>query len=583
MNPTRWAILIGINEYHPSLGSLNYCVNDCRRIEEALTGGTDPFLPENVLVMTDEDADEGKQPTYTNILKTLSSELSRIKEEDTVFLFFAGHGRVVKGDLRVIPKDANQQTLVTTSIRSRHILDLLGDCEAWQKVFVIDACHSGTGPRDVTTTMQGEALDALSRGDGLYTITSCSEGELSHEWEEKEQGVFSYFLAEALAGGAGDSEDGRLTMDDIFSYVDSRVKGWARDKQLDQTPWRYNVGRDIVLRGSGEGAPAKRTSRPSPAPARREEDSSDEHRRRVEARNSIIQGDNLLEAGDPVTARSCYQKALELVPGFAPALLSLGKAELGAGNIEAGIRFFSEAIAADPDMADLRRQRAKALMSLKKYDEAIKDYTEVIRISAISAGKPLADAYYFRGWAYFKSEELDKAIADLDRAIQIRPTSAKFFNRRGWIYLEGKGLLDQALSDFNEAIRIRPGSSQAVLNTGHTLRRMGEHEGVIKLYSLFLEGVETKGRKLQKNSLLHKVYFNRGNCFFHGGENLRGMGDRAKRLREYSLAEKDYSEAIRLKSDYLKAYQNRAVVRSHLGNIEGANRDQDMIRKLRRS
>ena len=122
-----------------------------------------------------------------------------------------------------------------------------------------------------------------------------------------------------------------------------------------------------------------------------------QHRRRVEARNNIIQGDKLSETGDDETARRCYQKALEFVPGFTPALLSLGKAELGAGNIEDGIRFFSEAIAADPDMADLRRQRAKALMSLKKYDEAIKDYTEVIRISSISAGKQLADAYYLRG------------------------------------------------------------------------------------------------------------------------------------------------------------------------------------------
>ena len=157
--------------------------------------------------------------------------------------------------------------------------------------------------------MQGAALEALSRGSGLYTITSCSEGELSHEWKEKEQGVFSYFLAEALAGGAGDSEDGRLTMDDIFSYVDSRVKDWARKKHLDQTPWRYNVGGDIVLRGSGEGPPAKRTSKPAPSPAWREADFSEEHRRRVEAKNSIhFQGDSMNSMGSYLAQEHIFQK-----------------------------------------------------------------------------------------------------------------------------------------------------------------------------------------------------------------------------------------------------------------------------------
>ena len=33
----RWAVLIGINGYHESLGPLKYSVNDCRRLAEVLT------------------------------------------------------------------------------------------------------------------------------------------------------------------------------------------------------------------------------------------------------------------------------------------------------------------------------------------------------------------------------------------------------------------------------------------------------------------------------------------------------------------------------------------------------------------
>ena len=57
-------------------------------------------------------------------------------------------------------------------------------------------------------------------------------------------------------------------------------------------------------------------------------------------------------------------------------------------------------------------------------------------------------------------------------------------------------------------------------------------------------------------------------------------GQKAERLRWYSLAEKDYSEAIILKPEYHKAYVGRAEVRALLGNLNGAREDNDMARKL---
>lgn len=36
---TRWAVLIGINGHHESLGQLKYSVHDCRRLAEVLSTG----------------------------------------------------------------------------------------------------------------------------------------------------------------------------------------------------------------------------------------------------------------------------------------------------------------------------------------------------------------------------------------------------------------------------------------------------------------------------------------------------------------------------------------------------------------
>ena len=62
----RWAVLIGVNGYHESLGRLKYSVNDCRRLAEVLTTGEDAFPADHVLVLADEEA-EDRRPTYANI------------------------------------------------------------------------------------------------------------------------------------------------------------------------------------------------------------------------------------------------------------------------------------------------------------------------------------------------------------------------------------------------------------------------------------------------------------------------------------------------------------------------------------
>ena len=67
----NWAILIGVNRYHESLGPLKYAVNDCRRVAEVLTQGQDGFPADHVLLLTD-DQSEDRRPTYANIHKGVS-------------------------------------------------------------------------------------------------------------------------------------------------------------------------------------------------------------------------------------------------------------------------------------------------------------------------------------------------------------------------------------------------------------------------------------------------------------------------------------------------------------------------------
>jgi len=67
---TKYAILIGINGYHESLGRLKYCVNDVRRLAEVLTQGEDAFPKDRLLVLTPSICSRGAVLTPTTEVGT---------------------------------------------------------------------------------------------------------------------------------------------------------------------------------------------------------------------------------------------------------------------------------------------------------------------------------------------------------------------------------------------------------------------------------------------------------------------------------------------------------------------------------
>jgi hypothetical protein len=239
----RWAVLIGVDRYHESLGNLRYSGQDCRRLADVLTRGDDAVPPDHLLVLCD-DAPAERRPTYANIHSWLASWLSQPDDDDAVLVFFAGHGREMGGTGYLVPADATLDTLHVTGIPIKYVQELLGRCKASQKLLVLDACHSGAG-RDVAPMPEG-VIEQLEDGRGITTLTSCDVDEVSHEWDEKGHGVFSYFLAEALEGGCPPDAQGRVTADAVYTWVHDRVRRWAAQHRCRQTPRRLTEGTGLM-------------------------------------------------------------------------------------------------------------------------------------------------------------------------------------------------------------------------------------------------------------------------------------------------------------------------------------------------
>jgi tetratricopeptide (TPR) repeat protein len=82
---------------------------------------------------------------------------------------------------------------------------------------------------------------------------------------------------------------------------------------------------------------------------------------------------------------------------------------------------------------------------MKKYEEAIKDFTEVLKLDPNAA-----DALCNRGSAQLQLGRIDLALADFDSGLKIKAGDPDLLYNRGLAFL-AKGNKPKATEDFNKA------------------------------------------------------------------------------------------------------------------------------------
>ena len=98
------------------------------------------------------------------------------------------------------------------------------------------------------------------------------------------------------------------------------------------------------------------------------------------------------------------------------------------------------------------------------------------------AGPTDVATYTLRGIERFRGGELDKALADCARAIDLKPDYHVAYACRGGVWLE-KGDLDKAIQDFTTAIRLSPRDAYTPLTgRGVAWRRKGRYAQAIADY-----------------------------------------------------------------------------------------------------
>ena len=185
----------------------------------------------------------------------------------------------------------------------------------------------------------------------------------------------------------------------------------------------------------------------------------------------------LAGCSDPSPASTTGEKS-------ATELIESGNAAFGRGDLDQALAYFNRAMDAQADSARARERRAATFLQMKKFDQALYDCNEALKID----GK-LAAAYFTRGQAEKNLGDTDRALEDFTKALDNGFDQVDVLLERGALYHsmakagarsdEAAKFMEKALKDFDRAIKID--SRQAVLRMLRAAIHMdmGDYESAI--------------------------------------------------------------------------------------------------------
>ena len=258
---TAYIIAVGVNEYANTQYNLKYATADARSFAEEMrqrqnqVGG---FERVEVVQLLDQDA------TKANIIaaiKRLAGEagppslkagpfdaLKRAEPEDTVVIYFAGHGTAQAQRFYLIPHDlgyTGERTKLTEQGLSTMLAHSISDIEleaavegldAGHLLLIIDACNSGQAleaEEKRRGPMNSKGLAQLAYEKGMYILTAAQSFQAALEAAQLGHGYLTYALVEeGLKTPVADTQpkDGVVIAREWLNFATERVPQMQEEK-----------------------------------------------------------------------------------------------------------------------------------------------------------------------------------------------------------------------------------------------------------------------------------------------------------------------------------------------------------------
>jgi len=410
-----WAIVIGIDDY-AKWPTLEYASHDAQAIADTLTGQFG-FPSSQVIVL------KNQQATRNNILAAFHDRLAddRTGRDDRVFVFFAGHGatrRLASGrDLGyIIPVDSNPDEFATDAIAMTDIQTIAESMQAKHVMFVMDACYSGLG-----LTRGGPSSSAFlrenARRSARQMLTAGGADQQVADAGPNGHSVFTWVLLQALAGKGDLNGDGLITGTELAAYVAPAVSAVSQ-----QTPAFGS------LPGSQGG----------------------EFVFQVPDSQEYLTADTRQLSADAIALNNKVDAAQD-AKGKDEAPVTVADLQGGKSTLVVP----AAAPTSDRQRAQQANDRGLQLYREKRYDEAVAQFTEALKLRP-----DFAQAANNLGFVYYRQQRYAEAARWLENTLKIDPSRAVAHFNLGDAYFHG-GDTARAKQAYRTYLALQPQGSNA--------------------------------------------------------------------------------------------------------------------------
>lgn len=244
------AVVVGVDRYEsPNVPDLTCAANDAESVAGAIRQIQPVDALELDLLTAPRRETQAGHPTRTHILKTARRIAASAGEQDTVLVYFAGHGGMLRrrpclfpGDIRVSEQGGGVS--LSNTIAVNELQDVFKGCPCRRRVMFLDCCQNAFLDGDAAAEWQtpdkpvgravtwrtgmplaSELVDAFQQSaQGWSLLLACGPNEVSLEDPEwGAHGIFSHFLATGLRGDADLDHDRVVSLPELVQYLATRI------------------------------------------------------------------------------------------------------------------------------------------------------------------------------------------------------------------------------------------------------------------------------------------------------------------------------------------------------------------------
>jgi hypothetical protein len=240
---TRYALLVGINDFANVSDFLRYGAKDAKEMRDFLISSAG-FEPGHITLLTNGQA------TTEKIREAFGDIRTKAKPEDMVLIYFSSHGKMrdldPTGLSYVLTYDTDEKSAGTTFATSLQMVELaeLGRwTQAKDYILLLDTCLSGAA-RAIVAGNDTAALSGLQGSGNRVVISASRASEKSYEDDATKHGYFTRSLLEALR-----QSPSLGSLGSVYDYVEAHVPtAVAKDLGAEQHPWMQVFGDGAAIR-----------------------------------------------------------------------------------------------------------------------------------------------------------------------------------------------------------------------------------------------------------------------------------------------------------------------------------------------